>query len=190
MKRKKLLLLCLAFVTAVTPALAGCEQKMEDFLIFSLNGFQKPPEPTVKEGRFDFSVTYEVGGEEKTISSVYVCKYVESKQWLDGWSITWESYIEDNEVQMLPPENNNNLIIVQTNDDGAIYLDLKLNAGYFMAEPGEEHRKSEPYMYIQYNEAAAAEKGTYGTEDLEVLASYGARIVSYEYDDPIENSYN
>lgn len=175
---------------ACTPMFAGCEQKMEDALIFALNGFQKAPVPTVKEGKFNFSVTYEVGGEEKTISSIYVCKYVESTQWLDGWRVTWESYIEDPEIATLPPENNENLIIVETNDDGTIYLDLKLSPGYFMSEPGEEHRKSEPYMYIDYKESAWEEKGTYGSEDLEVLASYGVRIISYEYDAPIENSYD
>jgi hypothetical protein len=29
----------------------------------------------VKEGRFDFSLTYEVDGEVKTYTGVYVCEY-------------------------------------------------------------------------------------------------------------------
>lgn len=190
MRNKKLLAAGLACVLACVPMFAGCEQKAEDFMILALHGFQKAPEPSVKEGRFNFSVTYEVGGEEKTISSVYVCKYVESTLWLDGWGITWESYIEDTEIATLPPENNENLIIVETNDDGTIYLDLKLNPGYFMSQPGEGHRKSEPYMYIDYKESVWEEKGTYGSEDLEVLATYGVQIISYEYDAPIENSYD
>ena len=33
------------------------------------------PRPEVKEGQFDVSVTYEVGGETKTLDLVYVCKY-------------------------------------------------------------------------------------------------------------------
>ena len=110
MKKKRVLTVGLAFLLACVPMLVGCEQMAEDALIFALNGFQKAAEPTVKEGKFHFSVTYEVGGEVKTISSVYVCKFKEAGLWLDGDYVTWESYIEDSELAALPPENNENLM--------------------------------------------------------------------------------
>ena len=188
MKSRKALSAIMALTLAFTPSLAGCEEVFEDVLIGVLTGFEKPPVPSVKEGRFDFSVTYEVDGEIKTISSVYVCKYVESTMWLDGWGITWDAYIEDKEIAMLPPDNNYNLSIVETNDDGTIYLDLSLNERYFMSQPAEG-RVSMPYLYIQYNERAAEEKGTYGDEDAAVIESYGVKIIEYEYAAPIENIY-
>ena len=189
MKRKRVLTVGLAFLLACVPMLVGCEQMAEDALIFALNGFQKAAEPTVKEGKFHFSVTYEVGGEVKTISSVYVCKFKEAGLWLDGDYVTWESYIEDSELAALPPENNENLIIVETNDDGTIYLDLMLNPGYFMSEPAWVGWQCEPYLYVTFNETAAEEKGTYGTSDEAVLESYGVKLIGYEYDEPIENIY-
>ena len=44
-------------------------------LFFSGCAIAKMPVPSVKEGRFNFSFTYEINGEEKTYSGVYVCKY-------------------------------------------------------------------------------------------------------------------
>ena len=187
--KKKWLAVSLACMLACVPMFAGCEQQLEDGLIFALNGFQKAPEPTVKEGRFDFSVTYEQGGEVKTISSVYVCKFKEAGLWLDGSYVEWESYIEDSEIATLPPEYNENLIILETNEDGTIYLDLGLRSGYFMAEPGWKDVDIEPYIYISFNDEVVEEKGTYGTADVEVLESYGVKLISYEYAAPIENIY-
>ena len=187
--RKKLLTAGLACLLACVPMFAGCEQKMEDALIFALNGFQKAPEPTVKEGRFNFSVTYEQGGAVKTIAGVYVCKFQEAGLWLDGAYVEWESYIEDSEIADFAFEYNQNLIILETNDDGTIYLDLALKPGYFMAEPSWKDRGGEPYIYINFNEEATEVKGTYGTSDIAVLESYGVRLISYEYAAPIENEY-
>lgn len=191
MKKKKLLTVGLAFALtlACVPTFAGCEQAAEDFIILALNGFQKAPEPTVKEGRFHFSVTCEVGGAIKTISSVYVCEFKEAGLWLDGSYVEWHSYIEDSEIATLPPDYNENLIALETNEDGTIYLDLCIQPGYFMAEPSWKDRECVPYIYIKYNEVAAETMGTYGTQDVEVLESYGVKLIGYEYDAPIENTY-
>ena len=135
-------------------------------------------------------MTYEVGGEVKTISSVFVCKFQEAGLWLDGSYVEWQSYIEDRELATLPPENNENVMIVDTNEDGTIYLDLRLHAGYFMFEPSWSDRECTPYLYMIYNETAAAEKGTYGTESSEVVESYGVKLLGYEYASPIENRYD
>ena len=41
-------------------------------LFFSSCTIAKMPVPSVKEGRFNFSFTYEINGEEKNYSGVYV----------------------------------------------------------------------------------------------------------------------
>lgn len=147
------------------------------------------PEPRIKEGRFNFSITYEVGGEQETISSAFICKFKEAGRSFGGYYISWDSYIEDEEIEALFPEYNYNCIILETNEYGVVYLDLNLHAEYFMSEPGyEEIRDFIPYVYILYNEAFKEEKG-YGDDDPTVLASYGVRIVSYSCDKPIENIY-
>ena len=174
MKSKKILT-CFALVVALTPMFAGCKNA---------------PVPTIKEGKFNFSVTYELGGEVKTISSVYVCKYVESGMYLDGWYIDWEAYVEDSEIQALIEDESYYFgIMLENNEDGAIHLDLNLNPEYFMSEPMEDGMTAAPYLFIRYNDAVAEEKGIYLEDDLAVLESYGAKLISYEYDSPIENIY-
>ena len=44
------------------------------------------PEPDIKEGEFDVSVTYEVNGEVKTLDLVYICEYDGVDLTLDGTS--------------------------------------------------------------------------------------------------------
>ena len=59
-----------------------------------------------------------------------------------------------------------------------------------MSEPGyDESRASKPYLFVKYYDDKAEEVGTYGTEDIEVIESYGVKIISYDYDLPIENNY-
>ena len=67
-------------------------------LLFSL-GFTScgltMPRPEVKEGQFDVSVTYEVGGETKTLDLVYVCKYDGVKMTLEGTRYrAWNGHFE------------------------------------------------------------------------------------------------
>ena len=58
MKNKKLLTAGVALMLACAPVFAGCEQTLENVLIGVMTGFQKAPDPTIKEGRFNFSITY------------------------------------------------------------------------------------------------------------------------------------
>ena len=51
--------------------------------------------PEVKEGKFDVSVTYEVGGETKTLALVYVCEYDGVKMALEGTRYrAWNGHFE------------------------------------------------------------------------------------------------
>ena len=97
MKIKKLLA-SVALLAVLVPTFTACETTFENILIGVLTGFEKAPDPTIKEGNFDFSVTYEVDGELTTVSSVYVCAFEESGWGLDGWYIHWNEYIEDSEL--------------------------------------------------------------------------------------------
>ena len=173
MKNKKALA-CVALTLALGATAAGCG---------------KAPVPIVKEGRFHFSVTYEVDGAVDTVSSVFVCEFEESGKQLDGWYVTWNSYIEDREIEALFPEDRYNCIVLETNEDGTIYLDLCLNARYFMNEPSyAETHQCAPYLFMEFDDRLVEEKG-YGTSDATVIESYGVKLIGYEYDEPIANEY-
>ena len=142
--------------------------------------FVDVPEPAVKEGRFDFSVTYEINGEETTVSGVYVCKYKKPTVSLDGYSRIWDGYIEGSDIK---DENRHEVL---ENEYGVIYFDFGLDPRYFMSD----YPDGEPYpsFLIVYRDEIAEEMG-YFSVDPEVLETYGVKVISYEYGEPVENSF-
>ena len=176
----KRLLACVALIAALGSTFTAC---------------QKAPDPVVKEGRFDFSVTYEVDGEVETVSSVYVCGLEETGWHLDGWYIHWNEYIEDTALSNRL-EKTRGYLLLKAMDDGEIYLDLNLSARYFMADPRfddnydtDEPIAVTPRLFMEYSATKYEEIGISYSEDATVLESYGVKVISYEYDAPIENFY-
>ena len=139
------------------------------------------PRPEVKQGEFNFSVTYEFNEETKTVSGVYVCEYSGTDWALDGGSHRdWNGYIKGGEIEEM-------IEIGATNEGGKVYLNLAFYPEYFMGDPitgGKEIPV--PYISIVLNNGDGM---SIIHEPDEVENNCGAKIVSYEYDKPIENSF-
>ena len=145
--------------------------------------------PRIKEGKFHFSVTYEMDGEVETLAGVYVAKFVKIGHTHDCAYRVWDGYVETNELRTRLEEDCT-FMVLKTTEDGTIYLDFNLYPQYFLAEPGYEQLKgNEPDLYINYNDAVVEEKLIYRDYDPAVLESYGVKVISYQYDEPIENIY-
>ena len=164
-------------------------------LLTTLVGCEKGLEPSVKNGNFKFSVTYEVDGEQETVSGVFVCEFVEVVFALDGSYIEWNSYVQDTALANRLEENRGYLLL-KTCDDGNVYLDINLSAKYFMADPDyvdtdtfEPISNISPRLFIEYSDAKYDEISESYSEDAAVLEGYGVKIIDYEYDAPIENTY-
>ena len=153
----------------------------------ALGYFKTIPQPEVKEGEFNFSLTYEVDGETKVIDGVYVCEYEGINRQLDGIGLKWNGYIKGH-------EDNCNYEI-KTTDEGVIMVDLDLCSEYFMADPSyadlfyeDEEAKPVAELYITSNSMGDVESaenevsvGSYEGDDV--------KIISFEYDQPIANTY-
>ena len=135
------------------------------------------PRPEVKEGRFNITVTYELGGEVKKASAVYLCEY-DGIVWYNvnrapfvNWKESFEGDIKDGGV----------LPICNTDDGGKIFIGLLLYPEYFMGDPN----------YAEYTPIVRAELfyDDLQTDNADVIAEYGVRLISYEYDEPISNSF-
>ena len=158
---------CVIFVVILTAVLSMFITKM--------------PIPEIKEGRFDFTVTYEINGEEKTYSGVYVCKYEGAYKTLAGEGVDWEGYIENND--------NNGVIPIQTNEDGVIFIDLYFVPEYFMGDPDAIcYDVPAPVLYIVYH-SDNPDESTYENDPEILEANYGVKLISYKYADPIENTF-
>ena len=139
------------------------------------------PRPEIKQGEFDFSVTYEWAGKTHTVSGVYVCEY-NGNDWAPdgGYYRDWIGYIRGGEME--------DVIYIDTTEDGdEIFLVLSLYPDYFMGDYSVE-LYGVPAPYIQIKD--------YDEEGLRIIHDptmveeiCGAKIVSYEYDEPIENAF-
>jgi hypothetical protein len=138
------------------------------------------PRPEIREGEFDFSVTYEYNGEIKTVSGVYVCAYNGMDWALDGgYYRDWTGYIQGG--------NTDDYVPIDIVDGDEIILVLNLVPDYFMDDFIEGYREvPKPYISV----TVVDDEGlTFFHEPEEVEKICGARIISYEYAEPIENTF-
>ena len=140
------------------------------------------PKPEVKEGEFDFALTYVVDGEEKMIEGTYVCKFDGVSRNLDGVSRDWTAYIKDHD--------NFTEYEVKTTENGVIMVSLDIRPEFFMSDPDYIDSYDivpEPYLFITSGDPTIEDPTN------EVSFDYyegdDVKIISFEYDEPIENTY-
>ena len=126
---KKIKLLAVAILTTmITTFFSGCAVSIGV--------------PEVKEARFHFSVSYEVGGEQKTYTGVYVCEYDGVLTTLLGSSLEWNGYIEnEREID----------VAIQTNEDGIVYINFGFFPEYFMGDPSaSDYQAPSPNLFRSF----------------------------------------
>ena len=135
------------------------------------------PKPEVKEGEFDFALTYEVDGETKVIEGTYVCEFEGVSKALDGIGRDWNGYIKGHDGFTDYD--------IKTTDKGVIMVGLDICPEFFMSDPNyyimSGKDKPEPYLYIKSVENSNEVFFDYTDDDV--------KIISFEYDQPIENTY-
>ena len=107
--------------------------------------FARVPRPEIKEGEFDFALTYELDGETKKIEGTYICKFKGTSRAIDGVGRDWKGYIKDHE-DFTDYE-------IKTTDEGVIKIDLDICSEFFMSDPNYQNMKSsddpKPEPYVQ-----------------------------------------
>ena len=140
------------------------------------------PKPEIKNGEFDFALTYEVDGEEKKIEGTYVCKFDGTSRELDGVSRDWTGYIKDHD--------NFTEYEIKTTDDGVIMVSLDIRPEFFMSDPDYIDSYDivpEPYIYITSGDQSIEDPTNEISFDY--YTGDDVKIISFEYDEPIENIY-
>ena len=142
------------------------------------------PRPEVEEGEFNFSITYEINGKVDTLSAVYMCEF-DGVSWSveGGYGRDWKAHTEGDYKG-----DDYSAIIGTTEDGGDIVLFFGIYPEYFMNDSTGDRGAPEPSLYISYT----LDVDEYGlvSDPLEVEEIYGAKIISYEYDAPIVNTFN
>ena len=139
--------------------------------------FQIVQKPVIKTGEFDFKLVYEMDSEIKTIEGTYVCKFKGIDRSFVGAGRRWKGYIKGHD--------GSTRYLLKTIDKGDVMVELDFSAVYFMSDPDfidAYDVAPEPYIYITSGDV---ETGEY----FELYEGDDIKIISFEYDPPIENEY-
>lgn len=179
MKNKKFAIVGAAVVSVLGLAVVA-------LIAMSFTGaFATVPKPEIKEGEFDFSLTYELDGETKKLEGTYVCKFEGVSRAIDGVGRDWKGYIKDH--------GDSASYELKTSEEGTIKVDLDICSEFFMSDPDYQNMKSsddpkpEPYVYITSGDSSVEDPANEITFNL--YEGDDVKIISFEYDQPIENTY-
>ena len=96
-----------------------------------------------------------------------------------GSRLEWTGYIENEKEEDVP---------IQVNEDGAIYINFGFYPEYFMGDPTADYYNApSPSLFMVYNDST--EDTLHITSEEEDILQYGVKLISYEYAEPIENSF-
>ena len=164
MKNKKLSLHAIILGVAVLAIVA--------YSILSSIAFK----PTVTEGEFPFSITYELDGKTVTINEVYKARYDRNDGYADTKTRVYVGGVgdsEDGSISYVLKREGNTRIELYTN----LYPDYLMGDSEYDYFEGEAF---EPKIY--YYDADEIEYS-----DEETLAAHGVKLISFEYPTPIKN---
>ena len=155
-----------------------------------------PPTPAIKSAEFNFTLTYEIGGEVRTLSDTLVCEF-------DGFNIDegrgktrrWKKYYKNMQNNKLFDDSAGNpkhykpkydKILLQNIEPYKIVL-ATASAEYFLGEP--EYKRIPEMPYIQVFDTNT---GYYkDSEQSELfLDEHGFKVIGWYCDSPIENTFN
>ena len=137
--------------------------------------------PTVTKQDFNFSITYKLDGETKTLNGVYssrftgfggngvdpLCRYYEGTYKVEG------------------EDDGDRCFTIDEKDGYKLYIVALLNDYYLMGD--EENESYDSYIEGPTLEAEDKDSNQYGESELPDV--FDAEIVSFEYPTPIENTF-
>ena len=138
--------------------------------------------PTITEHEFPFSITYELNGKTETIEGVYVASYVGNGGYTKVTTRRYEGEFISNREDM------DTSIVISDWDhakEGSIDLYTRFYPDYLMGDP--EYQYFTDYAYEPLLIYSDPDYAVY--EDAETVLQHGARLISWEYPEPIENSF-
>ena len=164
MKNKNLKPLILILVIGLIASVAVC----------LLTGICK--KPTITEHDFHYSVTYKLNGEVKTVEGVYTCKF-------EGANPGERIYVGEYSDYGLVCHSGT--YTVEEKGDFDLGIVTRFNDSYLMGDTrnyGYKPTLEDPYIMVYDVEGAEC-------EEPEIFNMFDIEILSWEYPDPLENTF-
>lgn len=133
--------------------------------------------PTITEADFPFSITYELDGKTVTIKDVYKVRYAGNGGYADTKTCTYVGEIGD--------RGEDTLYVLKRGKNTRLELWTHFYPDYMMGDSEYDYFDEEPFepriYYYDENETEYF--------DEETLLKQGVKLISFEYPEPIENSF-
>ena len=182
MKAKNVIIITVCSVIATTVILVvgiAATPWLALFTGIQLSPSLSPPAPEVTYGEFPFELVYEVDGEVVAVNDVYICKY-------DGIGVNmgfgkhrvWKGYIKSSKEQA---------VLLTEDNDRKIYCFVGSAEYYMDDEKYPEQTPLSPRVYDIRKKKYSMDYEIYTSDEL--LERYNINIISWNFSDPIENSF-
>ena len=135
--------------------------------------------PAVVNQEFPYTITYSLDGKTETISDVFVVEYVRAEKYIGDNAINWFGYIKDHDRLEY------NYYTIAEGEGPTYSINLNLESGYLMGDPSYADSASSPELVILSFDGTNEIR----IDDPEEAKEMGFYLVSYEYPEPIENSF-
>ena len=135
--------------------------------------------PAIPYQEFPFTITYSYEGTTQTISDIYAVEYHRGAKYIGDHSIDWYGYIKNG--NRLYPD----FFRIAELDGATISVNLNLEPGYLMGDPQFTGSGCQPTAVYQSFDGMNETEITDPTE----LEKLGFRLISWEYPEPIGNSF-
>ncbi|WP_407453779.1 hypothetical protein [Methanobrevibacter sp.] len=146
----------------------------------TFSGCEDVPKPQITESEFPFEIVYEIDGQVITVNDVYVCEF-DGFDWNEGVGKhrKWKGYIKSSGAE--------ELVLLEDGD-----LKLAVSVGfpeYYMSDQSITQIKelTPSIYYIKPNELGGTTSGSLDIEPL--LEQYKLKLVSWNFSEPIQNSF-
>ncbi len=180
-KKKILLLIILTVVIVLLPVIIIFVLNLLAWSGIFIGGLfsPNPSKPEITYAEFPFEIVYEIDGETITVNDIYVCEF-DGFGWNEGVGKhrKWKGYIKSSESE--------ELILLEDGD-----LKFAVSVGspeYYMSDPSCSYSDNTPSIfYIKPNKFGGITSGSLDIEPL--LEQYKLKLISFNFSEPIENSY-
>ena len=147
------------------------------FVVFNIS-YPNPPMPEIRYGEFPFRLEYEINGERIVIEDTVICEF-DGVGWNEGVGKhrKWKSHLASNKKE----ED----IFIVTAEKVKIYCYVGSAEYYMNDERWPEQRPLTPRFYfVKLN---SWDTTMYYIE--EFIEKYGLKLISWEFTDPIVNTF-
>jgi len=136
-----------------------------------------PPRPKITYGEFPFRIEYEINGELVIVEDTKICEF-------DGFVLIGSNKLRRWKSHLASGNGESNYLLIQNAGDKMIYCNIG-SVQYYMGDSAE---------YTMYGPPSFAYKKPgdiiFKTiSPTELFNTYGIRLISWEFSDPIANNF-